>query len=634
MTIPPPKPTSAVDTECYRDYWLCMFETGEVFEQWPGQPLDRQGLANALARYQCITFNGRGYDMPLITLALQGATCEQLKQASNAIIVYGTKPWEIAEPPDWIDHIDLMEVAPGGGSLKMYGGKMHSRRLQDLPFDEAASIAPAQRPVLRTYCANDLATTRDLYNAMAERVALRERMGGEYRIDLRSKSDAQIAEAVMKQLLAFYVQRPSVQYGQRFYYRPPAWLDNATPAVAGALAMLARSPFTIGANGSPVMTEELAATRIRIGASEYQMGSGGLHSCEHKITHVATEHEVLSDHDVASYYPALILNTGIVPEQIGPAFQTIYAGWFRQRIEAKRAGKKSEANSRKIVLNGTFGKLGSPWSIFYAPAEMIQVTITGQLALLMLIERFELCGIRVVSANTDGIVVKCLRSMLWLRDEVVRWWEGITGFETERTEYRLLASRDVNSYVAIKTDGEVKTKGAYAPPEPGPSGWPNPTTQIAVDACVAWLRDRTPVATTIRACTDVRQFVSVRNVKGGGSFAPLGQADKGATQKHMRATLGAWAEGVDKLELLSMWAEHCEQVAAQRQYLGKAVRWYYAKGSPGCIVTPTGGLVAKTQGCRPLMELPDALPTDVDYEWYEAEARALIEDLGFPTNGS
>lgn len=61
----------------------------------------------------------------------------------------------------------------------------------------------------------------------------------------------------------------------------------------------------------------------------------------------------------------------------------------------------------KIVLNGTFGKLGSKYSFLYSPNLMIQVTITGQLALLMLIEALEAAGISVVSANTDGIVSRC-----------------------------------------------------------------------------------------------------------------------------------------------------------------------------------------------------------------------------------
>ena len=304
-------------------------------------------------------------------------------------------------------------------------------------------------------------------------------------------------------------------------------------------------------------------------------------------------------------------------------------------VERQIKRETNNANSKKTVLNGSFGKLGSPWSIFYAPSEMIQVTITGQLALLMLIEMLELSGISVVSANTDGIVVKCPRHLEWMRAEVIAWWESVTGFETERNDYRLLASRDVNSYVAITTAGEVKVKGAYAPPEPGASGWPNPTGQISVDAVVAYLRDGVPLLQTVMACRDVRQFVHLRGVKGGGSYAPNGvlPAAKATTQKAMREVLGWPEKGGDKLQLIADYTAHVATVAQGRQYLGKAVRWYYARGSRGsrgsrgCIVTPAGHLVARTEGCRPLMELPDAMPDDVDYMWYVNEAAALLADL-------
>ena len=107
------------------------------------------------------------------------------------------------------------------------------------------------------------------------------------------------------------------------------------------------------------------------------------------------------------------------------------------------------APSTSRLLNGTFGKLLSKWSIFYAPSEGIQVTVGGQLALLMLIEMLELCGISVVSANTDGLVIKCRRDMEWIRDQIVKWWEQTTGFETEAVNYRALMSKDVNNYIAI-----------------------------------------------------------------------------------------------------------------------------------------------------------------------------------------
>ena len=623
---------SVLDTECYVNYWLCRFDTGETFHFFPGHPLDINGLRQTLSRYRIITFNGLKYDLPIIALALAGFDNSQLKAASDMMIVQGVKHWDMLKQfgvgeLDFVDHIDLFEVAPGQGSLKAYGGKMHSLKLQDLPIEPSATIDWSQRIELTEYCGNDLRTTRDLLETFPAQMRLREEMSAEYGVDLRSKSDAQIAEAVMKSLLPFKVERPYVAPGTTFYYRPPTWLKSRH------LDLLARCPFTVTESGSVAMAEELEHTVIRIGCTSYKMGIGGLHSQESKTSWHASDTHSLRSPDVASYYPSLIVRLGIIPAQIGYLFQTYYAGWKQSRMEAKRAGDKKRANSLKTLLNGTFGKLGSKWSIFYAPSEMIQVTVTGQLALLMLIEELESSGVSVISANTDGIVMYAPRYLDSVADSIIAWWESTTGFEMEMTNFKLLAARDVNSFVALTVDNEPKLKGAFAPPEPGASGWPNPTGQVCVDAVIAYLRDGTPLEATILACTDIRQFVYVRQVKGGGSYCPNGTLNRKATQKHMRETLGFGAD-ISKEGLLFAWGIRCAQESATREYLGKIVRWYYAADCCGCIVTPTGGLVPRTDGCRPLMELPDRLPTNIDYDWYIAEARSLLTDVGIDSTVS
>lgn len=604
-----------MDTECYRDYWLCQFDNPpQAFQLFPGHPLDIEGLRNALTTCTVVTFNGQHYDHPMVSYALAGATNSQLKDASDMIIQRNLKSWEFGRTFNInlldMDHIDLFDVAPGQGSLKMYGGKMHCKKMQDLPIDPGASIGLFDRPPMREYCGNDLDTTSGLERAMSSQLQLREEMSAEYGIDLRSKSDAQIAEAVLKKCLSFQVQRPSITPGAAFFYRPPSWLQFSTYYMHTVALRVINTPFFINRTGgvSPALENTLIDwgddqqrlgdhgawlnrpkgwkhELVTIGNTSYAMGTGGLHSTEQSTTWHAEGVRLLSP-DVAAYYPSLIVRLGVFPPQIGPEFQSIYAGWKTRRDEAKKAGKKKVANSLKTLNNGAFGKLLSSYSILYTPTEFIQITITGQLALLMLIDRFESSGIPVISANTDGIVVACPDLLDLKYAKIIEWWEQTTGFVMETTEFSILASRDVNSYVAITTEGDVKTKGAYAPPEPGASGWPNPTTQICVDAVIAYIKDKTPIAYTIAMCQDIRQFVSIRNVKGGGTW--------------------------------------------NGEYLGKAVRWYYALGDTCPIrYKSNNNKVAKTDGCRPLMELPDTLPTDIDYAWYIREAKDLLADMGY-----
>ena len=213
-------PTTICDTECYRDYWLAKFlrhDTGaeKSFEIYPGSaPLDWRTLWRVLKTYRIVTFNGNNYDLPMIiyamTLAKNGWSnenlCLKLKEASDWIILQNMKSWEFEDNfnikvPREIDHIDLIEPAFGKGSLKLYGGRLHSKKLQELPIDPAASISPEQRLLLSSYCSNDLRTTKDLFDHLKEQIELRERMTAGYGIDLRSKSDAQISEAVIKKEL-------------------------------------------------------------------------------------------------------------------------------------------------------------------------------------------------------------------------------------------------------------------------------------------------------------------------------------------------------------------------------------------------------------------------------------------------
>jgi hypothetical protein len=186
-----------------------------------------------------------------------------------------------------------------------------------------------------------------------------------------------------------------------------------------------------------------------------------------------------------------------------------------------------------------------------------------------------------VSANTDGVVFIPNESSLFEPQVAIDWWEETTGFKTEETEYTALYSKDVNNYIAVKTDGTTKLKGLYAP-----AGMQkNNTNEICVEAAIAFLTKDTPLEQTIYECQDVRKFVTIRQVKGGGVYGG--------------------------------------------QYLGKVVRWYYAVNETRHVEYATNGnKVAKSDGSRPLMELPAVLPIDIDYQWYIDEAKSILSDVG------
>lgn len=646
------RPFAMMDTECDFLWWLVKFRLtdGRMFSfsicaEEP-TPLAREHIQYFLENYTIGTFNGINYDIPMLALAMSGASVHALKRANDNIIKGGLKHWHFwdqyphvmrLDRAPWFDHVDIMEVAPGVRlGLKTYMGRMHAPQLQDLPFDPEKPMPVHMRAVTDEYCGNDLFGTQMLFDECKDRLALRVELSKQYGVDLRSKSDAQMAEAIIKSQLPYKPQKRIVAHGHRFQYTPPEYIRYATPQMQQVLELVRNCWFVVNdvdqvkeATGLDEILEpdgkkmktgvllppELKNLRVTIGGSTYQLGIGGLHSTESSVAHHTIDGvQTISDHDVKSYYPSLILLIGMYPEQLGPVFLEIYGGAYRTRLEAKAKAAALEASpdkavhtywatiadGLKIVLNGTFGKLFSKHSIMFAPELGIRVTLTGQLCLLMLIETLHLSGVSVVSANTDGIVVRTPAGREFVRDSAVRNWERVTGLEMEASFYKSLFSRDVNCYVAIKSDGKIKSKGAFA--KSGVLNNVHPERDVCADAVIAYLSKGVPLRDTIRDCKDLRRFLVIRNVKGGGHDA-------------------------------------------QGNYLGKTVRWYYGTGHkpplrygeklnkkyvPGGAEPQykPGNMVAGSEGAQACMKLPPTLPPDIDYDHYEKYAVKMLASLG------
>jgi hypothetical protein len=656
------KTTLVMDIECYIDYFLVMFRrvdtgTTRVYEMFDGQRLDTEEIRRIMRTFRVVTFNGNNYDLPMLAYALTGVSCAKLKESSDTIIVGQMKGWQFEQhsgvrvPREW-DHIDLIEVAFGQGSLKLYGGRLHSQKLQDLPIEPSARISPAQREELVLYCGNDLQTTIDLWNHLGPQIELRERMSSEYGDDLRSKSDAQIAEAVIRKqassIIGTPVQKPTLQAKDKvFKFQVPKWLTYQTATLQAVLADVQEATFHVLPDGSVDMPPALNGRSVAIGGGVYRMGIGGLHSSEQRQALVSDSDHVLIDRDVTSYYPAIILEGNLSPLHLRErdAFIRVFRSIVLRRVEAKKKGDSVVANALKIVANGSFGKLGSRYSVLYSPHLMIQVTLTGQLALLMLIEALELAGIRVVSGNTDGIVMHARREQEALLLEVVSWWEGVTTFNTEETRYAALFSRDVNNYLAIKEGGGVKGKGAFAPT----SIAKNPQNNICTEAVIALIDKGVPVEKTIRECTDIRKFVTVRTVRGGGVQMLATRYDDTLTPGQKRDLLLAagcmqvapgplskakfdWTPDGCGYDVETAYRIHCGEDSVR--YLGKVVRFYIGHSSLGAIYykdkNKAGGRnkVPKSDGAVPVMDLPATLPTDIDYAHYIREANEILNDIG------
>lgn len=597
------------DTECFKNYFLIMFKRFDTqeylsFESFEGSDLDENSLVDLIKSNILVGFECINYDTPMIESFLSGHDPYQI---SSKIIGGGLKYWQTRDKFKYksliSNQIDLIDVAPSMASLKMYGARMGAVKLQDLPLDPHTNIKKSQIEEIKKYCINDLVTTEMLYKKLLPDLKLRSDMSKKYGMDLRSKSDAQIAEAVIKKSVedgfGKKLYKPNLDLTKVYYYKKPDYINFKSETLNKVLSEYQSSHVTLSKSGKPSFEFEIQESdrrkngklpkdkkklKFKFYNSVYTVGSGGLHSCEKNVSY-GSDGYVLKCFDVDSYYPNLILNNELCPNNIGVCFLDVYSGLVNKRLAAKKQKDTKTSASLKIVINGSYGKFGSPYSVLYAPDLLTQVTITGQLSLLMLIEQFEMSDIKVVSANTDGVVVRYKPEQNELVKFLVADWESTTDLTLGESEYKSIHSRDVNNYIAVKSDG-CEGKGDYADQSSDFNELrKNPRYGISVEAVKKYLQFGTPVEKTILDCKEITKFLTATKVKGG--------------------------------------AVKCGE------YLGKTVRWYYGKHELEAIhYKETGNKVAMSDGAVPAMDLPKKIPNDLDYQWYIDKSKEILKGLG------
>ena len=63
--------------------------------------------------------------------------------------------------------------------------------------------------------------------------------------------------------------------------------------------------------------------------------------------------------------------------------------------------------------------------------------------------------------------------------------------------------------------------------------------------------------------------------------------------------------------------------------LGKAIRWYHSTATMTAIhYAKNNNKVPKSDGAKPVMNYPDKLPSDIDYQFYIQEAKNIIKSTG------
>ena len=263
---------------------------------------------------------------------------------------------------------------------------------------------------------------------------------------------------------------------------------------------------------------------IEFYGTKYTLATGGIHSQDPPRICRSDDKFVYLHHDYTSYYPSIMISYNIAPKHLDRATFVKMVDYLKQtRVKCKHTPdseghvmegvpNKIGAEGLKIVINSIYGKLGSELFFLYDRFAQMQVTINGQLMTMTLIEELELNGIHVISANTDGIVIKLPRDKFNVYKEITDRWNETNKMGADYEEYQMIISRDINNYVDIQTDGTIEYKGALDPKQylkELKKGYDAPIVAIAV---FEYLVNNVPVMTTLRNHKDILDFCKTQNV--------------------------------------------------------------------------------------------------------------------------
>jgi hypothetical protein len=471
------------------------------------------------------------------------------------------------------------------------------------------------------YNDNDVYIVAELIRMNQEEVLLRYRISEEYKVDVYSASRSTIADKVIVKL-----------YSKFTGLHPKAFIDTKTIRRKILVSEILSDKIAFS---TPELNDILSDIRsltlkgekgefdreFTFMGTSYTIATGGLHSNEIPAVYAENSDSIIVDRDVASYYPNMIRSLKVCQKHLIPK------AWFRiadtivdERLEHKHLAKDKSldvmerdkhataAACLKIVANaGIFGKMGSEKSFLCDKKAMYQVTINGQLFLLMLIEKLELAGIHVISANTDGIVTIVPRELEQTADDICHWWEKHLGLELEFTYYTKYVTEGVNSYLTVKRGGSSKFKGRMNPKmflEDLSKGYNSP---IVAKCVTEYFINGTPVMETLRNAKSILDFCRTQNVnhKYRLEFTHVvdGKIRTDVVQRNTRFYISSTGGTLMKVESMG-WNEHNEeQVKKSSLCAGQRVS------------------ICNTVDDTDISEL------NVNYLYYYNEAMAIIEPI-------
>lgn len=375
------------------------------------------------------------------------------------------------------------------------------------------------------YNKNDVFLCGEIVRQKPDEVKLRYSLSNAFNLNLLSCSRANIADKLLakfyselsglskKQFENLRTERTKLSFNKIIFPH----IKFQTPELQKMLSEMKQVVITR-------TNKDAFSKEIEFYGTKYTLATGGIHSVDRPGIFRSTDNYTYIHYDIGSFYPSTMVAYNIAPKHLNQQVFTKMVDYFRTtRLKCKHTAddvemlikgvpNKLSAEALKIVINAIYGKFGSETYFLYDRFAQMQVTINGQLMVMMVIESLELAGIHVISANTDGIIVKLYKNKEEQFKQITDEWCAFNKMTADSERYKLFITRDINNYLNVQSNNTIEFKGALDPKQylkDLKKGYDMPVVAIAV---FEYLVNNVPVMTTLRNHKDILDFCKTQNV--------------------------------------------------------------------------------------------------------------------------
>lgn len=473
------------DLETYPNFFLAVFKNIITKDYHYFEISDRKTDQINLKKFLneqvkgLIGFNNLNFDYPVLHNTILKSnkllTAQEIYKEVETII--NTKYSAIWDNQIKIPQLDLYRIwhydnKNKSTSLKWLEFAMRLPNVEDLPYKPGTILTFDQMDEIISYCKNDIEATEKFYNLSSKHIEIRKFYTQLEGMNLINASEIKMSKEIfgkylskemnidIKTLSKLRTERSEIDIKDIIF----DYLKFNDPLNQEVLEKFNSYKWIDTSNMSDEQSKKYSISFSK----EYknvirEYAEGGLHSFGKAGIYESDDDYILVDVDFASYYPHISFRNKLHPEHIPePIFSSIYEGFYKDR---KLYDKKDPRNYvLKIILNGSYGLSKDKYAFLYDPKWQLAICINGQLMLTLLTEKvFESCKIEptIIFENTDGAMYRIHKSDYDNLTKACKEVEEIVNIPLEVQICKKIIARDVNNYINIISDDNIKFKGCF-----------------------------------------------------------------------------------------------------------------------------------------------------------------------------